>query len=1128
MNDLAEGVYALTIVANDLGQNETRTIIPFTIDRTPPVVKLDSPAANEYFGGMGGVDGNTSRAVVTANGSIVEKYLKSFSLRYGVEAVPMQWNELVTGSSLTAYPSSFTWSVGKNDGVPDGQYTLSLYAEDKAGQTGEVKVKLTVDNTLPTAAITSHLAGDYVKQPVEVKGTAVDTNFDKYTLEFSEGPCASAFKWAEIKAGTAQIQDAVLGKWQALPEDGNYCLRLKVTDKLGQTGDARVNVKVDTHPPAAPLLSGQGENKTTAHLTWTGNTEPDLAGFNIYRDGKKINSGLVAGPEFLDANLVEGVYTYSVKAQDFAGWESPASNEAKVKVDLTGPDASIRSPKDGARVGNLIDIKGTAYSSDDFKQYRVSVGQGTEPSAWQMLRTSPVPVPYGVLVQWDTTSLVENEVYSIKLEAEDIAGNITTQRIGVVIDNTPPKAPELIPVSALVSDATITWKPNTETDLAGYLLFRNDQLVNVPGVAVGNLKPYLLSAATTTYLDRSLPDGTFQYYVLAMDQAGNVSDQSVTQTVTIDTHAPHATIMDPADQAKIGQKFMVRAECPDLDVASVRFQYQGIASSPSTTSDWLTLGPPVTSSTMMTNVDPSVAGLGLAYGDYRLRVIAKDKAGNEDWTAEFVTITYADLTPPAMPESLSALVTGGTVTLTWSANTDPDLNGYNLYRTAGNSKTLVNSGLIPANANPVYQDSGLEDAVYLYELTAVDASGNESRSAAVTARIYTPVITQNYTPVAESSIQVLGTNAGALASVTLLSDTAAGLVSVGTTTADQAGIFELPVALSTGENRLTARATDSSGNVSKDAGIVVVVLNDTPAAPAVLSASVIGHDVHVTWNPNAEQDLLGYNVYRDGVKQNKSDALSFAQASFASSSSFDPWQYPQEMAADSDPASYWMPQDGTSTANPAWWEADLSAPELISRIEVHWGTDVDTAGKQVLYAGKDYDVQVWSGYAWITQVSVKGNTVKDNVFDFRPSYRTDRIRILITDSTDVNSAKQVRLTEVSANKDNLVSFATSSMPGYDDPNLANKTYSYTVSAVDSYGFESALSETADAVVNVQPPSAPVLNAASALSDITLNWTAGQGVDIAAYMVYRAAGQNWVRYLARRPAARQFPLSMPGC
>ena len=50
----------------------------------------------------------------------------------------------------------------------------------------------------------------------------------------------------------------------------------------------------------------------------------------------------------------------------------------------------------------------------------------------------------------------------------------------------------------------------------------------------------------------------------------------------------------------------------------------------------------------------------------------------------------------------------------------------------------------------------------------------------------------------------------------------------------------------------------------------------------------------------------------------------------------------------------------------------MPSPELINRIEIYWGSEIDYQDNDVLYAGKDYEIQVWSGYAWITQAKITG------------------------------------------------------------------------------------------------------------------------------------------------------------
>lgn len=82
----------------------------------------------------------------------------------------------------------------------------------------------------------------------------------------------------------------------------------------------------DSTAPAAPtgLSAAQGIGKVT--LTWTANTEDDLAGYWIYRGGVKIAElGLLT--KWADTNISYGVsYTYYLKAVDNTGNQSPASS----------------------------------------------------------------------------------------------------------------------------------------------------------------------------------------------------------------------------------------------------------------------------------------------------------------------------------------------------------------------------------------------------------------------------------------------------------------------------------------------------------------------------------------------------------------------------------------------------------------------------------------------------------------------------------------------------------------------------------------------------------------------------------------------------------------------------------
>lgn len=110
-------------------------------------------------------------------------------------------------------------------------------------------------------------------------------------------------------------------------------------------GDDSPEVKVFAHdifPPAEPtglqaVFSGVGQ-KPFVDLSWAPSTDPELAGYNVYRHEQgqppaKISGELVKTPSFRDANVEFGkTYYYAVSAVDLRGNESGKSGETSERV----------------------------------------------------------------------------------------------------------------------------------------------------------------------------------------------------------------------------------------------------------------------------------------------------------------------------------------------------------------------------------------------------------------------------------------------------------------------------------------------------------------------------------------------------------------------------------------------------------------------------------------------------------------------------------------------------------------------------------------------------------------------------------------------------------------------------
>lgn len=93
-----------------------------------------------------------------------------------------------------------------------------------------------------------------------------------------------------------------------------------------------------------------------------------------------------------------------------------------------------------------------------------------------------------------------------------------------------------------------------------------------------------------------------------------------------------------------------------------------------------------------------------------------------------VKVTPRDIFPPAPPQGLSSIYSAGAVELVWTANTETDLAGYNVYRLENQTAQRVNKELL---RTPIFRDTTAPPGKTLsYYVTAIDLSGNESKASA--------------------------------------------------------------------------------------------------------------------------------------------------------------------------------------------------------------------------------------------------------------------------------------------------------------------------------------------------------------------------------------------------------------
>jgi ligand-binding sensor domain-containing protein len=178
-----------------------------------------------------------------------------FAAAFG-ESRPVAFSWSFDDAGWSDWSTAATWV---QDGLSDGTHTFRVRTRDWLGQADSVPAACVfeIDGTSPDPIIASPRYGDVVRDTVIVRGETQETRFRDYRLEIRPSGSAS---WdpptALLIASSARSASGPLGSFDSrvLP-DGDYELRLSVSDTLGLTGRTVVRVTVDNQPPWADVTS---------------------------------------------------------------------------------------------------------------------------------------------------------------------------------------------------------------------------------------------------------------------------------------------------------------------------------------------------------------------------------------------------------------------------------------------------------------------------------------------------------------------------------------------------------------------------------------------------------------------------------------------------------------------------------------------------------------------------------------------------------------------------------------------------------------------------------------------------------------------------------------------------------
>ncbi|MFE6645629.1 Ig-like domain-containing protein [Nocardioides sp. NPDC057772] len=332
--------------------------------------------------------------------------------------------------------------------------------------------------------------------------------------------------------GTATV-DAD-GNWE-LPTtdalaDGEHTVSAVQTDAAGNVSPAESNTfTIDTAAPAAPVIDSPADGSTISNNTptITGIGEPG-ATVEVSMDGTVIGTATVDA----DGNwelpttdaLADGEHTVSAVQTDVAGNVSPADSNTFV-VDSAAPDApTITGPADGSTIGP--DVQTVTGTAEPNATVRVTVdGQEYETKAnadgaWTI----------------DTgTPFAEGEHTATAVQI-DAAGNESPAATSTFTVDASERAPIITgPASGTTtSDNTPTIEGTGTPGTTITVYDQDDNVIGTTTVTPGGI--WTLDAP-------GLADGTYTFVATQTDEFGNVSPESNSVILTIDTTAPDAPVI---------------------------------------------------------------------------------------------------------------------------------------------------------------------------------------------------------------------------------------------------------------------------------------------------------------------------------------------------------------------------------------------------------------------------------------------------------------------------------------------------------------------------------------------------------------------------------------------------------
>ena len=452
------------------------------------------------------------------------------------------------GSWTTTVPAADVGTLA--DGA---SYQVSVSAQDSAGNSASATHTISVDTTAPVISVNT-LSGDDVlnaaeaQQPLTVHGSSSAEAGQTVTVTLGGKTYTSLV--ANDGTWTLDVPAADLANLS----EGALTVTASVNDKAGNNGQTTHTLTVDTVAPAVTISTVADDDivnnaEQLAGQTISGTTTAEqgqtvTVSFNghSYQATVAANgswSVFVPGRDFL--GLSDGDYTITATVSDKAGNPGSATHDVTLNGDVPTIAINTFAQDDivnAAEHGTPLVISGTTDAPTG-QTVTITLNGKTYTATVQNDGTWSYTVGSA-----DVTALADGGSYVINAQVSNAIGNSASDNHTVTVDLTAPSMG--ISIDSLQND----------TGLSANDFITNDSQVVVNGSLTAQLgnneKAQISLDGGTTWIDltvtgttwrytdgRTLTDGTYQYQVRVIDNAGNVGATD-SQDVVIDLTKPAA------------------------------------------------------------------------------------------------------------------------------------------------------------------------------------------------------------------------------------------------------------------------------------------------------------------------------------------------------------------------------------------------------------------------------------------------------------------------------------------------------------------------------------------------------------------------------------------------------------